>query len=341
MRRSHQITIKDIAKELGISYATVSRAMRNTHDVSEETRNLVLKKAKELNYRVNLNATGLVTNKTRNIGVIVPTITNYYFSTVFTGIQNIAYDKGYNVVLYVTGESTEREISTINSLSLSSIDGLLVCVTEESLNCSHLSNIIDAGIPIVFFDRVAEKINTSKVVQNDYDGAMTAVKHLIEQGYKRIAHITGSRKLSLTKERFQGYNDTIKKYKLEFREEWLTYSEFTQESGYRDIWKLWDYKYKPDAIFAVNDRKAIGAMVALKERGVQIGKEVGVVGFTNDPMASIVTPSLTTIEEPAFKVGEKACDLLLKHILKKNFIPERVVLNGKLFVRESTQRKLY
>lgn len=339
MKRTHQITIKDIARELGISVATVSRAFRDTHDVSEITKKSVLAKGNELNYRPNFNATGLVNHKSHNIAVILPTITNYYFSTVITGIQEVAYKNGYNIILHVTAESPEREIEIAMGLSLSSIDGLLVCVTSESHKSNHLEEIINKGLPIVFFDRAAELIDTTKVIQNDFEGAFMAVEHLIKNGYRNIAHIGGPTELSFTTERLRGYLAALKKYNLAVRHDWIIHSEFTQLSGSSDTNKLWRCKNKPDAIFAVNDRKAIGAMLALKEKAIRIGVDVGIVGFTNDPMSSIISPSLTTVEEPALEIGKRSCDLLLKHISRKNFIPEEVVLHGKLIVRESSSKK--
>ena len=338
MKRKHLITMKDIARELKISVATVSRALRNTYDVSGETKNVVLAKSKELNYRPNFNAMGLVNSKSHNIAVILPTITNYYFSTVITGIQNIAYKKGYNVILHVTDESPEREIIIAKELSLSSIDGLLVCVTSESDKCYHLLEIIDCGVPIVFFDRVAESINSSKVVQNDFEGAFTAVEHLIKNGYQKVAYIGGPKGLSFSRDRLSGYSSALKKYNLPICPEWIIHSEFTQLSGGLDTRQLLNCKNKPDAIFAVNDRKAIGAMVELKEKGIVIGREVGVVGFTNDPMSAIISPPLTTIEEPALEIGMQSCELLLKHISQKNFLPKKIVLKGKLIIRESSKR---
>lgn len=338
MKRSHQITIKDVARELKISVATVSRAFRNTYDVSEATREKVLSKSRELGYRTNFNATGLVTHKSHNIAVILPTITNYYFSTVITGIQEVAYNNGYNIILYVTGESQIREISIAEDLSLSSIDGLLVCVTSESRKSTHFQKIIDSGIPVVFFDRAAEISNISKVIQNDFEGAFIAVEHLIKNGYQNIAHIGGPFPLQFTKERLRGYLAALKKYNLPIRHNWIIHSEFTQQSGSEDTKKLWTSGIKPDGIFAVNDRKAIGAILALKEKGITVGKDVGVVGFTNDPMSAIISPSLTTVEEPAFEIGKKGCGLLLKHITKKTFVPEEIVLNGKLVIRESSSR---
>jgi LacI family transcriptional regulator len=193
---------------------------------------------------------------------------------------------------------------------------------------------------MVFFDRAAELINTSKVIQNDFEGAFMAVEHLIKNGYVNIAHIGGPSQLSFTKERLRGYLAALKKYHLPIRHDWIVHSEFTQSSGIADIKKLWRNKNKPDAVFAVNDRKAVGAMLALKEKGIKIGEDVGVVGFTNDPMSAIISPSLSTVEEPALEIGKRSCELLLKHISKKNFISEEVVLHGKLIVRESSSKKI-
>jgi LacI family transcriptional regulator len=340
MKRTRQITIKDVARELKISVATVSRALRNTHDVSAVTRKKVLRKCHKLGYHPNFNATGLVSNKSHNIAIILPTITNYYFSTVITGIQEVAYNNDYNIILYVTGESQLREVSIVEDLSLSSIDGLLVCVTSESRKSTHFQKIIDTGIPVVFFDRAAELSHISKVIQNDFEGAFMAVEHLIQNGYRNIAHIGGPFPLRFTKERLRGYLAALKKYDLPIRHHWIIHSQFTQQSGSQDTKKLWAYGIKPDAVFAVNDRKAIGAILALKEKGVKVGRDVGVVGFTNDPMSAIISPSLTTVEEPAFEIGKQGCQLLLKQISKKNFVPEEIVLNGELIIRKSSLRSI-
>lgn len=339
MKRSHQITIKDIARELKISVATVSRALRNTYDVSKATRRKVLLKAKELNYRANFNATGLASNKSHNIAVILPTITNYYFSTVITGIQKVAYEHNYNIIFYITGESQERELSIIKELSLSSIDGLLVSVTGDSKNVRHFKRILENDIPIVFFDRAAEIKGTSKVIQNDYEGAFMAVEHLIENDYHAIALIGGPPELSFSKERKRGYLAALRKYNLPTHPEWMIHSAFNQHSGYLDTQKLLTTTPPVDAIFAVNDRKAVGAILALKEAGRRVGKEVGVIGFTNDPISTIISPTLSTMEEPALEIGMRSCALLLKQISKKNIMPEEVILQGKLYVRESTNRR--
>jgi LacI family transcriptional regulator len=336
--RKHYATIKDIANALNISFATVSRALRDAYDVKAETRELVLAKAAELNYKPNLNAKGLAQHRSYHLGVILPGITNYYFSTVITGIQEVAYDNGFNLILYVTNDSTERERDMISNLSLAGLDGLLVCVSSGAGAGTGFKEIMDDGVPVVFFDRAAEEVNASKVVQDDYNGAFEATEHLVKNGYRKIAHIAGPEDLAFTRKRLQGYKDALKKHGLPAKQEWVIHSGFSQAHGERDAEVLWKGRNRPDAIFAVNDRKAVGAMLTLKKLGVQIGREVGVVGFTNDPVAAIISPSLTTIAEPAFEIGRQSCQLLLNHIRKKKFEPKEVVLPGKLIVRESSTR---
>ena len=336
---NHCITIKDIARELNVSVSTVSRAFRDAYDVSQETKQKVLSMAARLNYRPNFNAIGLVRNQTNHIAVMLPSITNYYFSTVITGIQEVAYSKGYNIVFYVTNDSPERELSILENLSLTSIDGFLVCTTLNSDRCEHFRKIIDDGTPVVFFDRAAADIKTSKVMQDDYNGAFEAVKHLVDSGYEKIAHISGRKTLAITQNRTRGYLDALKKFKLPVREEWITQSGFSQEDGERDVYELLKCKIKPDAIFAINDRKAIGAMLSLKKLKIKIGEEMGVIGFTNDPVSGIISPGLTTIAVPALEVGSNSCELLLKHISKKHFEPRELILPGRLVVRESTIKK--
>lgn len=330
----HQTTIKDIAKALNISVSTVSRALRDTYDVSAETREKVVQKATELKYKPNFNARGLSQGRTHNIGIILPSINNYYFSTVITGIQKTAYLHGYNIILYVTNDSSEREIDIIDNLSVSSLDGLLI-----STCCNHCGHIeeVASEIPVVFFDRTGET-SGSKVMQDDFNGAYEATNHLIMQGYRRIAHIAGPEGQLFTKKRLNGYKAALAARGMTIQEDWIIHSGFSQQDGENDTAYLLSLPQPPDAIFAVNDRKAIGAMLALKKNGIPIGQDVGVVGFTNDPVSEIISPTLTTMAEPAFDIGRISCELLLKHIQKKSFSPQEVILPGELMVRESSQR---
>jgi|SRR5690554_571829 len=331
----HFVTIKDIARELNVSVSTVSRALRDTFDVSQETREKVLQKVNELGYKPNLNARGLSQGKTHNIGIILPFITNYYFSTVITGIQNTAYQNGYNIILFVTNDDPEREIAIMKNLSISSLDGILVSTCCSSYE--HIQEVTSKGIPLVFFDRTGP-LKGSKVMQDDYNGAYEATCHLISQGYTKIAHIAGPRNQLFTENRLVGYKDALATHLLPVREDWIIHSGFSQQHGEEDTLQLLRLEDKPDAIFAVNDRKAIGAMMALKSQKIAIGKEFGVIGFTNDPVCSIISPALSTVAEPACEIGRISCELLFSHINRKHFEPKEVVLPGKLIIRESSLR---
>lgn len=335
----HLVTIKDIAKILKISVSTVSRALRDTYDVNKETKEKVLAVAAELKYKPNFNATGLARGSTHNIGIILPFIANYYFSTVITGIQEVAHAKGYNIILFVTNDSPERELSIIKNLSFSSFDGLLVSICSDSAEDNHFQQLIEDEMPIVFFDRVPKNIDASKVMQDDYNAAFEAVEHLIQNNFTKIAHIAGPKGLTFTEKRLQGYLDALKKYEIPVNEKWIIFSGFSQECGEADTSRLLECEERPNAIFAVNDRKAIGAMLTLKKQNIEIGKDFGVIGFTNDPVSTIISPTLTTMAEPAYDIGSISCELLIKQITKKKYFHnEDVVLTCKLIPRESTMR---
>ncbi|KAA0989972.1 LacI family DNA-binding transcriptional regulator [Dyadobacter aurulentus] len=329
-------TIKDIAKSLDISIATVSRALRNAYDVSSETRKKVLEEAERLKYRPNLNATGLVNSRTNKIGVIIPSIVNYYFSTVITGIQDHAIENDYQVILFLTNDSFAWELKIVRELSLTSLDGLLICLSSQTDDFGHFEELIKTEIPLVFFDRYSNSLQASRVIQDDYQGACTATEYLINCGFRKIAHITGPDNLTLVRSRSQGFLDTLSKYGLAYSVK--IHSGFSQENGSQDITNLFKSIEVPDAIFAVNDRKAVGAILRLTEMGIRVGKDVGVLGFTNDPISEIISPKLSSIAEPAYDIGKKSCELLLKHIRKPNLPVEEIKLPTHLVIRESTGR---
>ena len=336
MKSNKNITIKHIAQTLGISISTVSRALHDAYDVSPETRKKVMALAKELDYTPNPYAVSLVKQNTKMIGVLLPEIAVYYFSMVVKGIQDVAYSVGYNVMFFISGESLEREKIILNNLNVNSLDGLLVSVSKETNTSEHFKKLIDKGLPIVFFDRVLDDIHTSKVIQDDYQGAFDATQHFIDQGFVRIAHLAGSKSLNISKQRLQGYLDALEQNGLPIQKKYILYSGYTEEDGLRDMSKLLTVKPLPDALFCVNDRKAIGAMLALKRYGYKIPQHIAIAGFMNAPITEVVTPSLTTIEQPAYAIGKKSCELLLEHIKNPNFIPQTIVMPSKLIIRESS-----
>ena len=225
------------------------------------------------------------------------------------------------------------------NLIVSGLDGLLVSVSTNANSYDHFKELMDDGLPIVFFDRVPGDLQATKVMQDNFKGPFDAVEHLVERGYTRIAHIAGPQEMTFTQKRLEGYKAALQKHNLPIRDEWIIFSGFTQESGEQDTYQLLDLPERPDAIFGVNDRKAIGAIIALKNRNVCIGKEIGVIGFANDPSSTIITPTLSTISVPSFEIGRISCELLLKHIKKPNFHAQKITLPGHLIARESTIRE--
>ncbi len=340
MKNNKNITIKHIAKQLGISISTVSRALHDAYDVSPETRRKVMALAEELDYKPNPYAVSLVKQSTNIIGVLLPEIATHYFSTVVKGIQDVAYNVGYNVMFFISGESLEREKLILKNLNINSLDGLLVSVSAETNTSEHFRKMIDKGLPVVFFDRVLDDIATSKVVQDDYQGAFNATVHLIQQGFTRIAHLAGPKNLLMAQQRLQGYLDALTQHDVPIRKNYILHSGMSQEDGVRDISKLLAVKPLPDAIFAANDRKAIGAMLALKRYGYKIPQHVAIVGFMNAPISEVVTPSLTTVEQAAYEIGAKSCQLLIQHIKTPDMEAQTVVMPSKLIIRESSIKVL-
>ncbi len=332
-----QYGIKDIAKMLNISVSTVSRALRDAYDVNPETRKKVLELTEKLNFKPNKNAAALASGSTKNIGVVIPFITNYYFSTVISGIQEEAYKQGYNIILFVTNDDLDREKTLLRNIATTSLDGLLISISSNSDTQDHFEQLMEEGVPMVFFDRVPHHIHVSKIMQSDFDGAFMATSHLIDNGYKKIAHIAGPKELNFTQERMNGYLAALENANLPRNDDYIIFSGFSQANGYTDTVTLLSLPEKPDAIFAVNDRKAVGAIQALKANHIQVGVAFGVIGFTNDPIATVIEPHLTTVEEPAFEIGQQSCNLLIKHIKNKHHEPHDILLPGRLVIRQSVK----
>jgi LacI family transcriptional regulator len=339
--KGKNVTIKEIAQRLGIAISTVSRALHDAYDVSPETRKKVLDLAEELDYRPNPFAVSLVNHRTNIIGVLLPEIATHYFSTVVKGIQDVAYSVGYNVMFFISNESLEREKIILKSLNVNSLDGLLVSVSAETNTSEHFRKLSEKGLPIVFFDRVLNDIHTSKVIQDDYQGAYNATSHLIQQGYQRIAHLAGPKALEIAQKRLHGYTDALAQNNIPFKKSYIIHSGMTQEDGTKDVSKILAIKPLPDAIFAVNDRKAIGAMLALRRYGYKIPQHIGIVGFLNAPMSEVVSPSLTTVEQAAYEIGAKSCQLLIQHIKSPDMEPQTIMMPSKLIIRESSIKNGY
>jgi LacI family transcriptional regulator len=341
----NQVTIKDIARELGISPSTVSRALKDHPDISVETKKAVNELAEKLNYQPNIVALSLRQKKTNTIGVIIPEVVHFFFSTVVSGIEDVAYEAGYNVILAQSNESYQREVTDMKALFNSRVDGMLLSLSRETTNFDHIESIISKGVPIVFYDRMYNNPNTSKVIVDDYIGAKEAVLHLIDQDCKRIAHLEGAPNLILSKDRLRGYQDALIERNMEVRDTYtLVCPSGSFEEGKKATKKLLAMPTPPDAIFCNNDPMAMGSMMAIKEKGLRIPEDVAIVGFSNWFFGEIMDPSLTTVDQPGFEMGQEAARLLIRQIEMKDKdqgdpVAETKTLKTRLIIRNSSQRK--
>ncbi len=337
-------TIKDIARALNLSTSTVSRALRGSYEISTETKKQVLEYAEKINYRPNPIALSLKERRSRSIGVVVSEIANNFFSEAIAGIESIAYNCGYHVIIAQSHESHDREKVNVEHLASRGVDGLLISLSSESVDISYLKELHEKGLPIVFFDRITDEIETHKVVANNHLGAFHATEHLIYQGYKKIAHITSSPYLSITKERLAGYRDALDKHNIPFNESLVKYCNHggmiaqEVEDAINDLFRG---KTKPDAIFAAGDRLTIVCFGMLK-RMKQKKADVGFTGFTNTKVGDLFAPTLTVVRQPAFEIGQNAIELLVQMIESKRPVTEfeTKLLETNLIIRESSMKKI-
>lgn len=331
----------DIARELNISKSTVSRALQNHPSISEATTQAIWEVARKYNYLPNNIASSLSKRSTKTIGVIVPLLSHYYFSTVISGIEELAYKAGYKVIICQSAESYEREVVASQTLLSSKVDGLLVSISRETVNSDHLKVFQQKNIPIVFFDRVCPDMEASSVVIDDYLGAFLAVEHLILQGRRRIAHFAGPPALQISQNRIRGYQDALKKYGLPLDDELLVScgDGLEQANGSQAAQQMLDAGIVPDGIFAICDPIAIGVLLTLKKNQIRIPEQVAVVGFCDEPIAQVVEPNLSSLVQPAFEIGVAAAQIFFNHINKPGTAIEKKVFSTHLVVRESSFKK--
>lgn len=335
------ITITDIAKALNFSSSTVSRALRDSYQISGETKRLVKEYAQEHNYHPNLVAQSLKSSKSKSIGLLLCSVPNNFYAEVINGIESIAYNRDYHLIITQSHESEEREARNLEHLSWRSVDGLLVSLSTETTDMSSLQKIHARGVPIVFFDRVSDCIKTHQVVADNIGGAYKLTKHLLESGFRKIAQITSSHDLSITHERKKGYFKALAEYDIPVNENYIKYCAHggmhTEEIEVA-IQELLDMKHPPTALFTASDRITIGSFACLHKKNIQIPSQMAIAGFCNFSSPELFNPSLTTICQPAFEIGRTAAELLIQLIeSKKPFTHfEKRVLPTELFIRKSS-----
>lgn len=315
------VTIKDIAKALGLSTSTVSRALRGGYEISEETKKVVLEYAQKINYRPNPIALSLKERRSHSIGVVVSEIANNFFSEAINGIESVAHNRDYHVIITQSHERLDREIMNIEHLASRSVDGLLVSLSSESADISVLKSLHEKGLPIVMFDRVTEEIETHKVIADNFKGAFDATDYLIGLGHKRIAHISNAAHLSITRERLEGYKAALAQYNIPFDEKYVKHGEqkgVKQEEIDQAIRELFSLPEPPEAIFIAQDRLTTGCLKALRKLSSETIEKVDIAGFTNSKVVELLNPSISAVTQPAFEMGKTATELLIELIESKN-----------------------
>ncbi|MCK3685442.1 LacI family DNA-binding transcriptional regulator [Maribellus sp. YY47] len=339
MSNQPETTIHDIARALKISASTVSRALNDNPIISQATRNKIKKAAEEMGYRPNVVAANFRTKRTNTIGVIVPLINRHFFSSVISGIEEIAYEAGFAVTISQSKDTFEKESKIAHTLFSNRVDGLILSIAMGTQSYDHLKLFSKRQIPLVFFDRVVDEIDAHKIVADDFGGGYKATRHLIEQGRKRIAMIGGPQNLKIYQYRQAGYLKALEEAGLQADESLILHNSLTREDGTQAIRKLMDAANIPDAVFCANDTTALSAIIYLQEKGINVPQDIAIVGFSNEPFSEVVTPSISTVKQPGFEMGKKAAVLLIRQINQKeapeNF--ETITMPTELIIRNSSR----
>jgi DNA-binding LacI/PurR family transcriptional regulator len=340
------VSIIDIARELGISKSTVSRALSNHPNVKEVTKKMVLELAEKLDYQRNTLALGLSKHNTGVIGIIVPEIFSSFFPSIITSAQQVFTADGYQSIICCSDESYETEVANVKLLVSQQVDGIIVSHSKETRNFDHFKMVQRKGIPLVFFNRVCQEMNVPKVVINDYEAAFKAVEHLIRSGRKRIAHLAGPDTLIASRQRLQGYLDALRKHKIPIDQDLIISYDLSMKKVIIYVKYFLELPNPPDALFAINDPTAIAAMEVMLENNVRIPEQIAVVGFGDDQYSALINPKLTTIAQPTADIGKEAAARLL-HEIKRPFGEAQrpvgagevqhptVILKTNLIIRES------
>ena len=335
--KSHPVTIKDIARELGVSPSTVSRALKDHPDISEETRRHVKELADRLKYKPNAIALSLKNRKSNVVGVIIPQIVHYFFSSVISGIDEVATKYGYSVMIAQSNELFDKEVEAMAALADGRIDGLLISISKETVKYDHLRQFKEEGIEIVFFDRVPDDFKSDSVVIDDFQGALKAVQHLIDGGHKRILHLAGPQTRLIGRKRLKGYLQALENNRIPFDEKLVVHCD-SFDSALNIMPELVNSGLQFDAVFTVNDFTAAGVIQALKKLGKYVPEDMAVVGYGDDDIAKMIDPTLTTIRQPGKEMGIRAMEMLHKRLssIEENSEIVSEVLQAELVKRNSS-----
>ena len=340
--KKKEVTIYDLAKELNFSPSTISRALNNDKSIGKKTTKEVQKAAVRMGYRPNSLAASLRSNKSKTIGIMVARINSPFMSTLISGIEDAARKANYNVLISQSNEQYENEVKNAKALYDSRVGGLIVSLAMETKDTKHFQQFLDKDIPVVFVDRIPRELNSYKVVIDNYTAGYKATKHLIDQGCRRIAHFVGAQHVNVYNLRKKGYLDALLENGLEVDERLImNLDTMSFDQGKEAMEKLLDMKNPPDGLFSANDSAAVGAVLYAKQKGIEIPKDLAIIGFNDDPVASIVEPTLSTVSHPARKMGELSAQRILEHSKDSlaSSVSEITMLDTEVIVRDSSKRE--
>ncbi|HOK26914.1 MAG TPA: LacI family DNA-binding transcriptional regulator [Bacteroidales bacterium] len=337
MKNEKEITIYDIAAELGLSPSTVSRALKDHPGISKETKQQIKETARRMGYRFNKFASNLRLKRTNTIGVVVPKLNSYFMATAITGIERIASKYNYNLIIANSLENEKKEAEGVATLYNSRVDGLIVSLAYNTSKIKHFDIFLKKGIPIVFFDRVFECKGCVRVIIDNFKAGYEAVSHLICQGCKRIIHVGGNLKRNVYNDRLLGYRKALEDNGINYDESLVIINDLTERAGEEVVRKILRMKKPPDAVFTANDTTAVSIILNLQKEGISVPGDIAVVGFNNEPISKVIHPNLTTVNYPAYEVGEMAANVLIDRLnSSRDVFPSTIVLEHNLIIRESS-----
>ena len=339
MANKKRTTLKDIGNVLNISPAAVSKAMHDDSRISEKTKEAVKRVAKELDYQPNHLASALRKGKSNLVGVIVPRTNSNFFSSVIEQMEAVLNKAGYNIIITQSNESFEKECKNIDTLLYTQVDGIIASMANETVDLSHFEKIKSNGIPLILFDRGENDLNVDYVGINDYDSSHMIVKHLVEKGCKRIAHIGGYRRTRIFNNRIKGYVDALKKHKLPIDDSLIIESSLTLDDGRREMQQLLKLKNRPDAVYVASDYAALGALQVLNENNINVPNDIRLVGFGNEPFTSLVSPSISSVAQHSKDIGRLAAETFLKYTSEEEVKQSlnKIILDAELIIRDSSK----
>jgi LacI family transcriptional regulator len=339
--KKKEVTIYDIARQFNLSPSTVSRALNNHPAISDKTKKRILAYAKKLGYQANKFASALSKGQTNTIGVIVQKLDSQFISSALAGMEQVAQVAGFNMIISQSLEMEAKEKSNAETMFNSRVDGLIVSLASDTVDLSHFKPFIAKNIPLIFFDRISEDFSCPVIVIDNHKAGYEATSHLINQGCKRIVHISGNQLRNVYAERFSGYKKALKKASIAFKKELIFFTRLDIQAGIETAEEVLKMKPLPDGIFAANDLCAVACIQRLKKAGVRIPEDIAVVGFNNDPISEFIEPNLSTVNYPSRLMGETAVKMLIELMRSKTAVNKKskILIHSELIVRESSIKK--